>query len=439
MESTARNSALQDPDETASLAAAGRRPGRDLSTRLALYFAPSVWQRLDFHIYMGSLRMSAIKKKKSSGQPRIVRQINLQTVTRQMRRMELFSKIDLARELGISTTTMTKLFAQLESKGLIEVSPVEDTSFGRPKILYQLSPTLQVGVVQIDLQETCICFSDLQGNIKPENMVSFPTGNNVDDLFANIEREYQALQQKVKAPCKLIGVSVPGLIEMETGQSVLNPNLHWLEGIRPAARISRNLGIPAFIMHEERALSRAQLRTLDTTSNYLTVDFSAGVGMSVVANGQHLSGGSGYAGEIGHIIMQPGGKQCGCGNRGCLETLAADRAFYTELDLPAEEALEALAKDDPRATKIAGHVLEWQAKGIAAAINIFNPDRVFVYSRLADAYPYYIENLQREVGKRSIGFSFEKCRIRTTHEGKLTGALLLTIDQLIEKNTNHND
>ena len=119
--------------------------------------------------------MTRTKKKNNSGQPRIVRQINLQTVTRQMRRMELFSKIDLARELGISTTTMTKLFAQLEETGLIERSPVEDTSFGRPKILYQLAPSLQVASVAIDLQDTTICFSDLQGNIKSENMVTFPT------------------------------------------------------------------------------------------------------------------------------------------------------------------------------------------------------------------------------------------------------------------------
>ncbi len=379
--------------------------------------------------------MKKTKKKNSTGQPRIVRQINLQTVTRQMRRMELFSKIDLARELGISTTTMTKLFAQLEEKGLIEVSPVEDTSFGRPKILYQLSPNLQVAVVEIDIQETCICFSDLQGNVKDDHMHCFPTGNNVDDLFASIEREFTTLAAKLKAPCKLVGVSLPGLIELETGQSMLNPNLHWLEGIRPSARISRNLGLPAVIMHEERALSRAQLRTPDATTNYITMDFSAGVGMSVVVNGQHLSGGSGYAGEIGHIIMQPGGKQCGCGNRGCLETLAADRAFYAELELPAEEALDLLAKRDPRAMKMAGNVLEWQANGIAAAVNIFNPDRVFVLSKLADAYPHYLEDLRREVEKRTISLSFEKCRIRTTHEGKLTGALLLTIDQLIENST----
>lgn len=379
--------------------------------------------------------MATAKKVNVSGQPRMVRQLNLQAVTRQMRRMELFSKIELARQLGISTTTMTKLFAHLEEMDLIERSPVEDTSFGRPKTLYQLSPTLQVAAIVIDLQDTTICFSDLQGAAQPEHQVRFPTGDNPDDLFANIERAFSAQQEKLKAPCKLVGVCIPGLIETESGQSALNPNLHWLEGAYPAALVSRALGLPSFVMHEERALSRAQLRTPDASSNYITMDFSAGVGMSVVVNGEHLAGDSGYAGEIGHIIMQPGGKLCGCGNHGCLETLAADRAFYAELGLPAEAALEQLAQRNPRATKIAGNVLEWQANGIAAAINIFNPDRVFIYSRLADAYPRYIEDMRREVEKRTLGLSFDNCRIRTTHEGKLTGALLLTIDQLIANTT----
>lgn len=367
------------------------------------------------------------------GQPRIVRQINLQTVTRQMRKMELFSKIGLARELGISTTTMTKLFAQLEEEGLISRSPVEDTSFGRPKILYQLAPELQVGTIVIDLQETTICFSNLQGSAKPEHMVKLPTGSDVDDLFARITREFTTLKTRLNAQCSLIGVCIPGLIESQTGQSMLNPNLHWLEGVRPAERISEALGIDTFVMHEERALSRAQLRTPDATSNYISMDFSAGVGMSVVVNGRPLLGSSGYAGEIGHIIMQPGGKQCGCGNRGCLETVASDRVFFSELDLPPTAALELLANRNPRAVEIAENVLEWQAKGIAAAINIFNPDRVFIYSRLAHVYPYYIEDLRKEVERWTIGLLFDNCRIQTTREGKLTGALLLTIDRLMEK------
>lgn len=371
------------------------------------------------------------KERVSSGLPRLVRQVNLQAVVRQMRRMEAFSKVDLARRSGISTTTMTKLFAQLEASGVIERGEVSRESFGRPKTLFRLSPALQVAAIVIDVEETAICFSGLQAELK-DSAVTFPTGNIRRDLFARIGRAFVALRDQLQAPCRLVGVCIPGLIQSDTGKSILNPNLHWLEGINPAEQISRKLGIRATIMHEEKALCRAQQRANDELYDYIVMDFSSGVGMGVVTNGKYLSGSSGFAGEIGHVIMQPGGKLCGCGNRGCLETIASDRVFQAAVGLPMEEALQRLAAGNAKAAAAAGRVVRAQAKGVASVINIFNPKRIFVYSHLSEAYPAYLDTLRREVRERAIDLSFRRCRIETTHEGKLKGALLQTIDSLIE-------
>lgn len=371
--------------------------------------------------------------KSNHGLPRLVRQINLQAVVRQMRKMEVFSKIDLAQDSGISNTTMSKLFSQLEDDRLIEKSPIEDKSFGRPKILYQLSSTLQIAGIFVDVDETVICISDLQGDIKQENVVSFPTPDNPEQLFVLISEEYFKLCGRINAACRLVGVCIPGLIESDSGKSVLSPNIRWMEHTAPAREISSRINIPAVIMHEERALCRAQFPAADESSNYITIDFSSGVGMSVVSNGQHLSGVSGFAGEIGHVIMQPDGKPCGCGNRGCLETIASDRVFQQETGLPMDQALEQLRQRHEPVIETARNVLNAQATGIAAAINIFNPEKVFVYSRLDEACPDYMEKLRDAVREKTIPFSFNRCSIETTKEGKLKGTLLLTIDRLIEQ------
>lgn len=379
--------------------------------------------------------MEKSKNNTSIGLPRMVRQVNLQTVTRQMRRMELFSKIDLARQLGISTTTMTKLFAQLQGEDLIQPSPELDTSFGRPKILYQLSSALQVAAIVIDVETTTICFSGLQGDISSSRQTSFPTNDDPKKLFSQIATEFSKLRKHLNAPCHLIGVCIPGLIEAQTGQSMLNPNLHWLEGLFPAEIIAKKTKLKTFIMHEEKALSRAQLRATDDSEHYIAMDFSSGVGMSVVTNGNHLSGTSGYAGEIGHIITEPGGKLCGCGNRGCLETIASDRAFQSAMKMPMDDALKKLRQGLKRPSEFARQVVLAQATGIAAAINIFNPEKIFVHSRLSDSFPNYVNTLRDEVEKRSINLSFSGCAIETTHDGKTKGALLQTIDHLIEQAT----
>lgn len=350
-----------------------------------------------------------------------------------MRRLKLFSKIDLARQLGISTTTMTKLFAQLENEGLIEKSNQLDTSFGRPKILYQLAPTLQVATVVIDVELTTICFSNLNADILSEHFIEFSTGDNARDQFERIEQEFTKHRKLIGASCRLTGICIPGLIESHSGRSVLSPNIHWMEGTCPAKELKEALQVPTFIMHEEMALSRAQLRTLDDTSDYIAMDFSSGVGMSVVSNGQHLSGTSGFAGEIGHVVMQPGGKLCGCGNRGCLETIASDRVFQSETGNTMNQALRQLANGERRATAAAEAVLKAQATGIASVINIFNPERIFVYSRLAEAYPNYIKMLRSEAESQALKLPFDSCTIECTSAGKIKGALLQTIDRLIEQ------
>jgi N-acetylglucosamine repressor len=354
-----------------------------------------------------------------AARPAHVRQVNLQAAVRQMRQMSLFSKIDLARELGISTTTMTKLFAQLEAGGIIERSPEIDKSFGRPKILYRLSPAPQIGAVIIEIDTTTLCISGLQGDIRPDQQLSFPTGSRPETLFPAIGKNFSRLWKRCGGDrCRIIGVCIQGLIEAESGQSMLNPNLHWLEGTRPAEEISRRLGIPAILLHEAKAISRAQLTGAGNTAEALTIDFSAGVGMSVISNGQYLTGQSGFAGEIGHIIMNPGGALCGCGNRGCLETVAADRVFFQTLETSGRR----------RAVR---DILHWQSTGIAAAINLFNPQTVCIHSLLFDEIPDYLERLREQVAQKAMAPSAAVCSLQRAVSGKLKGTLLSAVDRAL--------
>ncbi len=361
------------------------------------------------------------KKEKASqiARPSHVRQVNLQAVIRQMRQLSVFSKIDLARELGISSTTMTKLFKRLETDQVIEQSSEVDKSFGRPKILYRLSPAPQIAAVVIDIDTTTICISSLQGDIRPEYQIAFPTGNDPKILFPTIEKYFSKVWKICGGKqCRMIGVCIQGLIENESGQSMLNPNLHWLEGTRPAKEISQRLAIPSVILHEAKAISRAQLTVADNTADMLTIDFSVGVGMSVISNGRYLTGRSGFAGEIGHIIMNPGGALCGCGNRGCLETVAADRVFFQTLEKSGRR-------------KAVTDILNWQSIGIAAAINLFNPQTVYIYSRMFDEIPDYLQRLRKQVEQKAMAPSSAVCRLLPTSSGKLNGTLLAAIDRAL--------
>jgi N-acetylglucosamine repressor len=364
-----------------------------------------------------------MQKKGKPGQtsrPEHIRQVNLQTVIRQMRQMPVFSKIDLARALNISSTTMSKLFAQLESAQIIERSLEVDKSFGRPKILYQLSPLLQIAAIVIDVKETTLCASNLKGDVLDDHRLSFPSGSDPEKLFTTIKARFPEIWKPGNSKnCRMIGVCIQGLIESESGQSMLNPNLHWLEGTLPAKEISRRLGIPTVILHEAKAISRAQMTVTDSIADTVTIDFSVGVGMSVISNGRYLTGKSGFAGEIGHIIMDPGGALCGCGNRGCLETVAADRVFF--------QTLEKYGRS--RAVR---DILHWQSVGVAAAINLFNPQIVYIHTRMMEEIPDYLVQLREQVDQKAMAPSAAGCSLVSAQAGKLKGTLLSAIDQAVK-------
>jgi N-acetylglucosamine repressor len=212
---------------------------------------------------------------------------------------------------------------------------------------------------------------------------------------------------------------------------MLNPNIPWLESIQIAEEMRKRVKVPTFIMHEEKALCRAQFQSLDDSSSYITLDFSSGVGMSVVENGNYLKGKSGFAGEIGHVVLRPDGKLCGCGNRGCLETIASDRVFQQDLNLSMTESLLELKKGTKRSFSVAENVMKAQASGIAMVITMLNPEVLFTHSRLAKVYPNYLKRIQEETQKQTLSLSYKDCSIQIAKEGKVRGAIYLTIDQLI--------
>lgn len=361
----------------------------------------------------------------------MLRQHNLLSVTGRMREREHFSKIDLARELAISSTTMGKLFVQLETAGIIEPCPVIENVQGRPKRHFQLSPAPQAAAAVIGIQTSTVCLSGLDGRIQTKWQRRFPTGKSRPVLFKKIRKQLRELEQASGHPIRILGICMPGLIASEKGESVLNPNLPFLEGSRPGEWFQKEMKLPTLLLHEEYALSRAQISAVTPEDSVISVDFSSGVGMCVIDRGLPVTGVSGFAGEIGHVVMNPDGDICGCGNRGCLETMASDRVLSKNSGGPLGEDLEKVQQGDPGMTARAKDVLKAQALGLAAVINLFNPGRIFVHSQLAEVLPGYLEDLREQTRKNAIPPSFEQCGIEITREGKLQGTLRCSIDHLI--------
>jgi N-acetylglucosamine repressor len=151
-----------------------------------------------------------------------------------------------------------------------------------------------------------------------------------------------------------------------------------------------------------------------------------------------LLGHSGLAGELGHITAVLDGLPCGCGNRGCLETVATDSALAAALSRRLErpvdvaEALRRVQERDPTVAADLERVSEFQAIALAAVINVFNPEVVFVYTRLLDADDATFERVKERTRERSLTPSFADCRIERARGNKSLGAVAAILTHLTD-------
>jgi glucokinase len=143
------------------------------------------------------------------------------------------------------------------------------------------------------------------------------------------------------------GISTPGPVDLKRGLVTTPPNLPGWQDVALGYLIAQRLGVPAWIENDANAAALAEQRlgAGEGSNHMLLVTIGTGVGGGLVLDGRLYHGASGGAGEIGHMLVEPGGRLCGCGARGHLEAMASGRA----LNADAQE----LANVEPK-----GHVAE---------------------------------------------------------------------------------
>lgn len=170
------------------------------------------------------------------------------------------------------------------------------------------------------------------------------------------------------------------------------PNLPW-KGILPIRQgFTERMGIPVKVDNDANAAAWAEkcfglARNLD---HFATLTLGTGLGCGMVINGSIYQGQSGLAGELGHVVVEPGGRLCGCGLSGCLETYASARGLVRTWDeMGGEPNLQAYdismraGNNDPLAIRCFDEMGEMLARGLGIYINICNPQAIFFSGGLA--------------------------------------------------------
>ncbi len=350
------------------------------------------------------------------------------------------SRAELVRLTGISPPTVSKLVRSLLTARLLEEGDAAGAALGRPaRVLRPANRAATVLGAVVDIRECSIAATGLDGQLQDERIVRFATPDTYPQLLdALVKHSRKLIPSRAKATTLALGITAPGLIDRQQQKMLLSANMHQLDGRYLAGDLKRRLGLHTILLHEtdalclgERAFGHA--RGMD---NFALVDATGGLGAAVMSDGQIMAGHNGLAGEIGHITVEPNGSRCGCGNVGCLETVASDMALAGMISakigktMNITKAFDLVRSGVLNADAEIGRAVEFLAIGIAALINIFNPSAVLVLARMFDIREGLFEQLLEIIQRRALSPVVADCKIMRASCGKLQSAIAGTIHHL---------
>ncbi|MEH1099681.1 ROK family protein [Micromonospora sp. CPCC 205561] len=235
-----------------------------------------------------------------------------------------------------------------------------------------------------------------------------------------------------------VGIAVPGVIDEARGVAVWSANVGFRDvPLRDLAR--ERLGLPATLGHDVRAggLAEARLGAGRDAEEVLFVAIGTGIAAAHVVGGTAATGAHGAAGEIGHILVRPGGPRCGCGRPGCLEAVSSASAIgrrYSELagvTATAAEVAERAATGEPLAVDVWREAVEALADGLATGQSLFDVQTVVLGGGLARAGALLFDPLRSALHER-MTFHREPRLVAAAlgDEAGCLGAALLALDKL---------
>lgn len=377
-----------------------------------------------------------MKTSLSKVRPGLLRQMNEQQVLSAIQLHGPLSRADICRYTGVSFPTVTRAVAGLLDAGLLEEGDPRQNGVGRPGKLVRLAST-SVGVLGCVIgPRMCeMVTTGLDGEPIPGGERHFTTPARYEDLLSACVAQARALARQSKAAMLAAGISVPGLLNRHEGRSLVSPNVHQLDGRSLGRDLGERLNLEVSLLQECQALCLAEqvYGAARGIADFAMLDISEGLGLGVIHGGELLKGHSGFGGELGHITVELDGRPCGCGNRGCLETVATDSALLalareaTGRAWDIDELIAALRSGELQLDAPLERVLQYLAIGIAAVLNIFNPHRLFIYGRFLDAGDELFPRLLELVGRRALRPNRDDCQIVRAQGSKRLGAVAAAI------------
>ncbi len=222
-----------------------------------------------------------------------------------------------------------------------------------------------------------------------------------------------------------VGVGLPGLVGLD-GVLRYGPNVPGVLDLDVSAVIEDRFGVPVVVDNDATHAARAELRwgrAVDRR-HVVVVTQGTGIGGALVVDGRIVRGANGFAGEPGHMLIDPNGHRCACGRKGCWETVSSGAGLVNLagelIDQGRGERFVALAGGDRRAVRgehvsaafaegdadaleVLDRFASWVAAGIGSLVSLLDPEMVVLGGGLSEITDQFIEQVRRRVSSMAVG------------------------------------
>ncbi|WP_121250978.1 ROK family transcriptional regulator [Nocardioides ferulae] len=374
-----------------------------------------------------------------------LRRANLSAILRTVHTSGPTTRAELTRRLGLNRSTIGALTVELQSLGLVTEQTAVVGGRGRPSHLVVPCAENVVVAVDVGVDRIAVARVGLGGEVLERRQRRHQRGEHAVALVA--ESVAQMVEDTLlgagSAHCHGIGVSVPGAIRDSDGLVRFAPNLGWLD--EPFTELlSARLG-RAVATGNDADLGVLAEHVRGAATGYSEVAYlsaSVGIGGGFLVGGRPLRGASGYAGEIGHLPVDPQGPTCRCGAVGCWEMKVGENVLLSEAGrLPGggpaavAEVIAAAGAGETRARAAVDDVARWCGVGLRALVNLFDPEAVVLGGCLAQVWRAAEERVRAEFGRSDLASLRAGVVIRPAALGddaSLLGAAELAFEPLLD-------
>lgn len=378
-------------------------------------------------------------KKASVARLDTIRTINRQIVLNYIRERSPISRAEISYETALQRSTVSLIVDELKTRGLVDELDGESTG-GRPPLLLRLRTAGPMAIgVDLGTTNTVVATSDLAGRLLHQQ--SFDTSADAKKTLQNIIDASRELIKKEKG-IEGIGISVPGLVDHESGRVHFIPHFKWRDWTL-AEELRKATGLPVRVDNDANAASLAELwfgrPEIRETRDFIFVLVETGIGTGIVFDGQVYHGESGAAGEFGHMTIGTGAPvACAVGTRECWEAFASERAAlerYRRLTEPTsevsfEELVDRALGGEPAAREALLETAHYLGVGIANVLKGLSPSAVIVGGAIARAWSLISDRVKSAVEANSVCRGLPPARIVASTLGenpRIMGALSLVL------------